>query len=254
MNIGATLRDRRKELGKSLEEIESSTKIRSRYLEALEMEEWDIFPGKVYLKGFLRNYSRYLGLDEAEIVNGLPPIYNHEEHTGPLPGKIEIPGRPRRKVAIILAVIAVFLLFSAQYIYRNYFNAPLIPDEQTNVTQNNPPQSPPAIIVPPEENNPPVQPEEPKTIVDKMNLTIQSVEGKCWIEIKTGKTLVYEGTLTKGKEISFPDLASFSITLGNAGGVAIYINNVDIGSQGGIGDVVRKTFTIENNEIKEITS
>ena len=255
-NIGAALREKRQELGKSVEEIASATKIRQRYLEAMEREEWDIFPGRVYLKGFLRTYSRYLGLDENDMVNGLPHLTD-EEHTAPLPEKIEIPGRPRRKATIILAIIAVLLLAASQYVYRNYFGESLSPNNQTNVTQNTPSPSSPAVTAPSDEEktDTPVQPEEPMpVIIDKMNLNIKAVQGKCWVEIKTGKNLLYEGTLTKGQDIAFFDLQTFSLTLGNAGGVAVYINNVDIGSQGRVGDVVRKTFIVENNEVKEVTS
>jgi hypothetical protein len=61
--IGPTLRDARGRRELSLEEIEADTKIRLRYLRAMENEEWDVLPGGAYSRAFLRTYAAYLGLD-----------------------------------------------------------------------------------------------------------------------------------------------------------------------------------------------
>ncbi len=50
-------------------EVETSTKIRAKYLRALENEEWDLLPGPVYIKSFLRTYGGYLGLDTRMLVD-----------------------------------------------------------------------------------------------------------------------------------------------------------------------------------------
>jgi hypothetical protein len=50
-------------------EVESATKIRARYLRAIENEEWDALPGPVYIKSFLRTYADYLGLDSRLLVD-----------------------------------------------------------------------------------------------------------------------------------------------------------------------------------------
>lgn len=66
--IGQRLRERRLELGLSLSEAEAVTKIRKKYLEALETGDVTRIPGEVYVKGFLRAYGEYLGLDGWELV------------------------------------------------------------------------------------------------------------------------------------------------------------------------------------------
>jgi cytoskeletal protein RodZ len=66
--LGEWLRQRREELGISLEQAEANTRIRLHYLEALESEEFDALPDPVVGRGFLRNYSAYLGLDPKEAV------------------------------------------------------------------------------------------------------------------------------------------------------------------------------------------
>jgi cytoskeleton protein RodZ len=67
--IGATLRDARIRARIDMTEVESRTKIRAKYLRAIENEEWDLLPGPVYAKSFLRTYGDYLGLDSRMLVD-----------------------------------------------------------------------------------------------------------------------------------------------------------------------------------------
>jgi len=66
--IGAMLREARMRAGLDVSELEAQTKIRARYLRALENEEWDVLPGSSYVKSFLRTYAEKLGLDAKLLV------------------------------------------------------------------------------------------------------------------------------------------------------------------------------------------
>ncbi len=66
--IGATLREARMRARIDISEIESETKIRAKYLRALENEEWNLLPGPTYVKTFLRTYAEALGLDAKLLV------------------------------------------------------------------------------------------------------------------------------------------------------------------------------------------
>ena len=68
-NIGAILRERREAMGVTLAEAEVATRIRQKYLSALESDEWDLLPGEVVGRGFLRNYATYLGLEGGEMID-----------------------------------------------------------------------------------------------------------------------------------------------------------------------------------------
>src|SRR6184192_2955204 len=61
--IGSSLREARLRRGLDFPEIEQSTKIRGKYLRALEDEQFDLLPAQTYVKGFLRSYAEFLGLD-----------------------------------------------------------------------------------------------------------------------------------------------------------------------------------------------
>ena len=67
--LGEVLRSAREARGVDLARVERDTKIRARYLSALETGDWAELPGAVYTKGFLRNYGAYLGLDGEYLVD-----------------------------------------------------------------------------------------------------------------------------------------------------------------------------------------
>jgi len=77
-DIGDFLRKRREERGISLIEVEKDLKIRKKYLQALEEGNIDIIPGRTYIIGYLRSYSKYLGIDE-ENINSIIQTYKNLE-------------------------------------------------------------------------------------------------------------------------------------------------------------------------------
>jgi len=77
-DIGNFLRERREAKGISLIEVEKDLKIRKKYLQAIEEGNVDVIPGKAYFIGYLRNYSKYLDIDE-ENINQIIQTYNNLE-------------------------------------------------------------------------------------------------------------------------------------------------------------------------------
>src|SRR5438105_13316293 len=67
--IGPALRKARQTRGKSIEEASRDTHIRAEYLHALEREAFGSLRGDVYIRGFLRSYSSYLGLNPDKVVS-----------------------------------------------------------------------------------------------------------------------------------------------------------------------------------------
>ncbi|MHB8692396.1 MAG: helix-turn-helix domain-containing protein [Solirubrobacteraceae bacterium] len=68
-DIGSTLREARMRARIDISEVEARTKIRAKYLRAIENEEWDLLPGPVYVKSFLKTYSEFLGLDSRLLID-----------------------------------------------------------------------------------------------------------------------------------------------------------------------------------------
>src|SRR2546421_12255996 len=67
--IGEVLKRTRTRRKLDIHTVEQQTKIRTKYLRALENEEWDVLPGPAYAKGFLRTYAQFLGLDGDALVD-----------------------------------------------------------------------------------------------------------------------------------------------------------------------------------------
>jgi cytoskeleton protein RodZ len=95
--IGSTLREARMRAHIDLSEIEEQTKIRARYLRALENEEWGLLPGEAYTKSFLRAYAQALGLDGRALVEEYKATYERPAD-GPRaePARHSAPPAPRR--------------------------------------------------------------------------------------------------------------------------------------------------------------
>lgn len=92
--IGSQLREARMRMRIDTGEVEQRTKIRAKYLRALENEEWDLLPGEVYVRSFLRTYADFLGLDSRALLDEFRRRY--ESPTDHEPPPIVPPGRERR--------------------------------------------------------------------------------------------------------------------------------------------------------------
>ncbi|HHT27184.1 MAG TPA: helix-turn-helix domain-containing protein [Firmicutes bacterium] len=73
--LGATLKKQRLERGYSLADLEDMTKIRSRYLEAMEAGDFHLLPGGVYTRAFIRSYAAHVGLDTQDVLARFHHLY-----------------------------------------------------------------------------------------------------------------------------------------------------------------------------------
>ena len=129
--LGQTLRDAREAQGISLAEAEAQTRIRQKFIAAMEAEEWSLLPNDVTTRGFLRKYASYLGLDEgvilqrfqsrANIATPQPAIETPAEREADYrPIEMDLSSAPRRSIPwgwIGAAVLLLALAGAALYIY-----------------------------------------------------------------------------------------------------------------------------------------
>ena len=113
--LGRTLSQARVARGLTLEDCERDTRISKRYLDALEREDWKVFPAPVYSRAFLRTYAQYLGLNPAELMR-LFQTQTEEPVIRPLP---EVAGpQPTANMNFVLAgVVLVVLLFAGAFMF-----------------------------------------------------------------------------------------------------------------------------------------
>ncbi len=110
--VGTILREARNRRKVELSEVEAATRIRLRYLRAIEDEEWDVLPGGVYTRGFVRTYASFLGLDGDRLVSdyreSVEPWHRSADAPQPQPGSDGSSSGARGAALVVLTVIAVF--------------------------------------------------------------------------------------------------------------------------------------------------
>jgi cytoskeletal protein RodZ len=121
-DIGTTLREARIRARIDISEVEARTKIRAKYLRAIENEEWDLLPGPVYVKSFLRTYGDFLGVDTRQLVDEYKRRYEGpaDQDLRPISARSRERERRRRRrprlgpvgaVVLVLAAVVVALFF-----------------------------------------------------------------------------------------------------------------------------------------------
>jgi hypothetical protein len=113
--IGATLREARNRRKVDLAEVEAEIKIRIRYLQAMENEDWEVLPGGAYTRGFIRTYASYLGLDGERLADDYrratapPGGERAPKRVEPVPtGRRE--GGPRVSARLLIAAACLLLV------------------------------------------------------------------------------------------------------------------------------------------------
>jgi cytoskeleton protein RodZ len=207
-DIGASLREARMRAKIDVSEIETQTKIRSKYLRALENEEWELLPGPTYVKSFLRTYAEALDLDAKLLVDEYKLRHEHLSEVELQPINATEPGRERRRQTPTLPpwffVVVIFVgLLGALYLLGSNSDNP--PDQA-----NEPP--PPAVSQP--AAAPPAQPQRPAR-PRTTRLRIEAT-GQVYVCLKAGdRTLVNGETLEAGDRTRTFKSRRFRLTVGN---------------------------------------
>ena len=210
--IGNSLREARLRQGYELPRAEADTKIRAKYLRALEEEHFDVLPGETYVKGFLRTYAEYLGLDGQLYVDEFNSRFTRDEEPLAPPR----PKRPSRSRAVesnfvivaLAGIIAVTILVVVAWKFGSagpetstgVVPPPLTSTESTTTGAGQPPAN------------------SHKHAPKHAKLILSATGGDCWLQVRsrsaTGK-LLYEGTLQSGQTQKFTDDKRLWLQLGN---------------------------------------
>jgi len=206
-DIGATLREARMRAKVDISELEAQTKIRAKYLRALENEEWDLLPGSTYVKSFLRTYAEALDLDAKLLVDEFKLRHENLSDVELQPINAAAPGRERRRRQgpfvprwLVLVVIFVALLVALGMLNNDDSGTPVVSETQTQTQAAQPPPPPP-----------PSPPAKPKTV--KLQIVATGEVNVC---LKAGdRTLVNSETLQAGDKTKTFRSRRLRLTLGN---------------------------------------
>ncbi|HET9462144.1 MAG TPA: RodZ domain-containing protein [Gaiellaceae bacterium] len=191
-DIGSSLREARLRQELDFPELEERTKIRPKYLRALEDERFDILPAPTYVRGFLRSYAETLGLDGQPFVDEYNTRFAVGEDDPPLRAR-RVPA-PRRDSGVResrLAVVALFAIAvaTALVIAAWRFGGP----EGESVPGLAAPGAGEAL-------------HNPAGNAQRTRLVVRAVSGGSWMEVRAGSTggqLLYSGTLERGQRKTF---------------------------------------------------
>jgi hypothetical protein len=122
--IGNSLREARERQGLGYPEIELATKIRGKYIRALEEEDFTAIPGDAYIRGFLRTYSEYLGLDGDVYVEEYASRFltSWRDELPPRPPRRRVRPRERRieRRAVVLVLVGIALVTALVFVAWRY--------------------------------------------------------------------------------------------------------------------------------------
>lgn len=253
MDVGKILQDARVAKNLSLDRAAQETNIRKAYLEAIEQNDFATLQGDVFVKGIMRTYGNYLGLDGAKLVEeykaanaGNRPVKNNNAIRESRDVKVRPTFKSNRDIGsgngndhrllFIIGILALLLAAASGFYYYLTqtgraadlslpfrFGVSAETGEKNNETKGNDKES--ALIgkeksvqekhtaVPPETKN---VPEVNSGETKKItNLKVTSV-GKCWLRVTDQKgTVLFEGNLLKGESKTFTSSSDIVMRIGN---------------------------------------
>ena len=217
--IGNSLREARLRQGLEFPEAEQATKVRGKYLRALEDEQFDILPGQTYVKGFLRTYAEYLGLDGQLYVDEYNSRYIPGDEETPLraQNKSTVGRNPRVEAGVVLIALAAIGILTALVVLAWRFGSnpqdTAIPDFSSQ---------PPAET---RAKEPAKRPARPAAPIARM--TITGALGDSWVEVHARSAAgpeLYRGTLEAGSTIRFVRHRRLHVVMGRPGNLRFRVN------------------------------
>ena len=302
--LGTMLREARESQGFSLEQAEQETRIRRVFLEALEEERFDQLPGDVYIRGFIRNYGRFLGLDTqdllpvyckatGDVLHRMPQVLNE-----PL---LPTPAGNVWSTVFLVVMIAIVLGLAGWYGYQRLVvgidpfagitrwielqrptMAPAtsttiptsgaaltatravavhptetaLPSQQavapaataTRRVVNTPTQRATRRVEPSRTPIPsPTRTRDPNAApaeIEGIEVRVEALE-KCYVFVLSDGEVVYEEILDSGQEEIWIAQEEMTVRVGNAAGVRVYVNGVEVPPLGEPGQVVELEYTLD---------
>jgi cytoskeleton protein RodZ len=223
--IGNSLREARLRQGLEIPRIEAETKIRGKYLRALEEEQFEVLPGDTYVKGFLRTYADYLGLEGQLYLDEYNSRFTTAEETpvaqSTTPKRRSRPVESNFIVVALAGIVAVTVLVvvglrEAGEDPQN--DPPIVPTTGQTTTEEGPAETTPAAT-------------EQARPVRRAKLVLTAVRGGCWMQVRAGGVngkLLFEGTVEQGQTQRFVKYKRLWLELGAPGNLNARLNGRNV--------------------------
>lgn len=260
--------------GVSLDEIAESTKIGTRLLRALEEEQFDLLPGGIFNKGFVRAYAKYLGMDEDQAVadylqaaGDAEPDVQQIAHPGEwAENKYAEPVSSRRGfpfVPVLVLILVVVVGFGGWRIYQQHMQEreSLRAEQQASQApgSSNLEQTPPSVIDKGSSPQPPsgtVNPQPAQRPLPEQagNSSAASpaasgfqvdvkTTGRAWVSLKADGKILVRGVLDADQTRTLHADKEVVVWTGNAGATQVLFDGKPITMQGGVNETRVLLFT-----------
>ncbi|MGH2459210.1 MAG: helix-turn-helix domain-containing protein [Chloroflexota bacterium] len=267
---GDRLRRERTRRRLTIAQVAQATKIRERYLVAIEADDLEELPNPVFAVGFIQIYARFLGLSPEPFVRA------YKERIGDLSAS-ELGAEPARSAYVpphgrsflLPALLVVLLLALAGYLYQQVAmyasgSATNPPPRGTGIAlviptplpSPPPPPSPTATPRPPTPTPRPTAKPATATPVAEASPTAASsstpsvgvridtvINGRVWLQVEADGKVIFSGILTSGDKRTWTADKSLMLWSGNAGNVLVTLNGKSLGAMGPFGKVLKVTWT-----------
>lgn len=253
MSIGETLRQAREQMGISPEEVENQIKIRRKYIIAMENNEFNILPGGVYVKGFLRSYAKFLNLNAEALVKQYDDL-NRQNDDVEQQQDSGLSGIKRnnpfnwRSLAIVAVTLIVlgFVYWTGALDNKSRGDIPGSMDRE--MASDNKPETMPGGQDRKNEQSGPSSQNNEDNKHQGMDVELRVINKECWMRVVVdNKDVVFEGMVNPGNTKVFRGNQSVQVRLGDAGAVKVIVNGKDYGYLGAPGNVVDKVFKVGTN-------
>ena len=192
--IGNSLREARLRRHIEFSDAEHGTKIRGKYLRALEEERFELLPSHTYVKGFLRSYAEYLGLDGQLYVDEYNSRFVIGEEDAPIRSPRRVPAARSRRAdrresnIVLLALIAIGLVTALVIVAWRFgsVDAPPVNGLSSTPTATTPAAAPDAAR--------------------SVRLELRATRGDSYLIVRSGGatgSVLYQGTLERGQRQRF---------------------------------------------------
>jgi hypothetical protein len=235
-NIGKRLQEARRIKEISLDRVSKETKIAKKWLEALEKEEYDVFPAKIYVVSFVRSYARYLGLDAESLVQIYQREHSGREERMDLNPKFPIvvshgvgeKSMSRKGIAalrftkkgLIPFILAIGVVVGAGLSAIFYLQraSRQLSQEMAKINAS--------------------------TNVRKDISMVVEINDKTWLRVVGDGAVSFEGTLSAGEKRTWVAKDEMNVCIGNVDGVKLYVNGEEVDTiSGNLGRVNELVFT-----------
>ena len=195
--IGGSLREARLKRGLTPADVQKAIRIRDRYLQALEEERWELLPGDAYVKGFLRTYADYLGLDGSLYVEEYNSRFSRPDEPQLVPQRFERRGRRAGGVGFLRPLVVIGLIVAVVAAVAAWQLSGSSNPKQSTPPTTSTPTTTAAHTTPKKKHQKHVAVALPSQAV------VVASRGNAWLWVRSGANgpTLYQGTLLQGKTL-----------------------------------------------------